>query len=217
MPTSPGLSRKYPQHYPAPRKYALVIGCVDCRLLDDLVRFLDHDNLTNRYYQATFAGCTIALSSKAPVYYPRCDKGGNPIGEPMDFSAWQSAALDHLKLVLKLTKGDLTDVYIVEHADCGAYREFIKFDSQADPRREREKHAEYARAYAEELVAWYDSPEGKALADELREKFGAEVRPPLVRGFLMDLRGGVEPLFDLPTSRKKAKNTRPAADDEHYM
>lgn len=217
MPTSPGLSRKYPQHYPAPRKYALVIGCVDCRLLDDLVRFLDHDNLTNRYYQATFAGCTIALSSKAPTYYPRCDKAGKPVGEPMNFAAWQGAALDHLKLVLKLTKGDLTDVYLVEHTDCGAYREFIGLDAHATPKREREVHTEYARAFAEELVAWYDSREGLELIAELRERYGAEVRAPLVRGFLMDLRGCVEPLFDLPAAGKKAKKARPSADDERYM
>ncbi|HEY1191487.1 MAG TPA: hypothetical protein VGE74_27880 [Gemmata sp.] len=217
MPTSPGVSRKYPQHYPAPRKYALVIGCVDCRLLDDLVRFLDHDNLTNRYYQATFAGCAIGLSSKAPVYYPRCDTAGKPMGPAMDFSKWQAAALDHLKLVLKLTKGDLTDVYIVEHADCGAYREFIGFDSGTDPDREREKHTEYALAFAQELMAWYESPEGKELAAELSARYGAEVRPPLVRGFLMDLRGGVDPLFDPPATGKKPKKARHPEPDEHYM
>ena len=32
---------KYPDDYPAPRKFVLVISCVDYRLLDDLVRFLD--------------------------------------------------------------------------------------------------------------------------------------------------------------------------------
>ncbi|WP_148087714.1 hypothetical protein [Gemmata obscuriglobus] len=58
-------------------------------------------------------------------------------------------------------------------------------------------------------------PREKKLADDLRENFGADVRPPLVRGFLMDLRGSAEPRFDLPTSREKAKNTRSTADDKH--
>jgi hypothetical protein len=201
MPTSPGLSRKYPQCYPAPRKYGLVIGCVDCRLLDDLVRFLDHDNLTNRYYQATFAGCSIGLSGSAPVYYPRRDPKGNPVGEPLDFSRWRETLLDHLRLVLKLTKGDLTDVYIVEHTDCGAYREFLNDDYYRDPHNPRVKdehvaHELYARALAAELAAWYASEEGKKAEAELqRGNPDLKLVPPLVRGFLMDLRGGVDLLF----------------------
>lgn len=201
MPTSPGLSRKYPQCYPAPRKFGLVIGCVDCRLLDDLVRFLDHDNLTNRYYQATFAGCAIGLTAKAPVYHPRHDGGGSPVGPPLDFSKWKDALLDHLRLVLKLTGGDLTDVYIVEHTDCGAYREFLGTNYYADPtaprlKDEREAHAFYARALADELAEWFRTDEAKALGAELGlGTDGALLAAPLVRGFLMDLRGGVELLF----------------------
>lgn len=201
MPTSPGLNRSYPQCYPAPRKFGLVVGCVDCRLLDDLVRFLDHDNLTNRYYQATFAGAAIGLSSKAPVAHPRRDATGSPAGSPIDFSKWKATLLDHLKLVLRLTGGDLTDVYIVEHTDCGAYRVFLGTDYYADPanprtKDEKDAHAFYARALADEIAAWYGTAEAKELGVELG--YGADdapMRPPLVRGFLMNLRGDVELLF----------------------
>ena len=201
MPTSPGLNRQYPQCYPAPRKFGLVIGCVDCRLLDDLVRFLDHDNLTNRYYQATFAGAAIGLSSKAPLAHPRKDASGSPSGPAIDFAHWRTTLLDHLKLVLRLTGGDLTDVYIIEHADCGAYRVFLNTDYYADPTKprveeERKAHAFYAQALADELAAWYQTDEAKEVAAELG--FGADDAPmqaPLVRGFLMNLRGDVEMLF----------------------
>ncbi|MBY0456982.1 MAG: hypothetical protein K2V38_06575 [Gemmataceae bacterium] len=197
MPTSPGVSRKYPQCYPAPRKFGLVVGCVDCRLLDDLVRFLDHDNLTNRYYQATFAGCAIGLSAKAPTYYPARDPHGNPVGPPLDFGHWKQTLLAHLKVVLKLTGGDLTDVYIVEHTDCGAYREFLGADYYADPAHpdtpaERDAHAHYARSLAEELVAWFQTDEAREWGRQLGR---GDLRTPLVRGFLMNLRGDVELLF----------------------
>jgi hypothetical protein len=201
MPTSPGLSRKYPHCYPAPRKFALVIGCVDCRLLDDLVRFLDHDNLNNRYYQVSFAGASIGLSDSAPSYYPRCDKRGKPVGDRLDFSKWKKALIDHLKLVLKLTKGDLTDVYIVEHADCGAYKEFLKKDYYENPTNpdsaaEQADHEHYAQALADDLAKWYESNDAKELGKELKHITGKKkLAAPLVRGFLMDLRGGVHRLF----------------------
>ncbi|AMV26341.1 hypothetical protein VT84_18230 [Gemmata sp. SH-PL17] len=226
MPTSPGLSRKYPHHYLAPRKYALVISCVDCRLLDDLVRFLDHDNLTNRYYHLTFAGCAIGLNKKAPVYHPTCTQRSAHTCVPFDFSTWKQALYDHLKLVLTLTKGEVTDVYVIEHADCGAYKAFLNVDYYADTANpdtdaEHNDHHAHALELAKELIEWYDTPAAKALAADLKKQFGLEeLRPPLVRGFLMDLRGGVERLFDSPTPGKRAKKARtPAAsaDDECYM
>lgn len=194
MPTSPGLSRKYPQCYPAPRKFGLVIGCVDCRLLDDLVRFLDHDNLTNRYYQATFAGCAIGVCSKPPR--PRAPGAKLP-----GFAKWRATLVDHLKLVLKLTKGDLTDVYIIEHTDCGAYRVFLDRDYYADPSNpdaagEHKDHEHYARILAEDLAGWFASDDAKELEAEIQEtNKNFKLTAPLVRGFLMDLRGGVDLLF----------------------
>lgn len=196
MPTSPGVSRKYPQCYPAPRKYGLVIGCVDCRLLDDLVRFLDHDNLTNRYYQATFAGCAIGVCSEPPKPGAR-----NKSSKPPGFAKWRGTLVDHLKLVLKLTKGELTDVYIIEHTDCGAYRLFLDRDYYADPSNpdtagERADHAHYARVLAEDLAGWFESDDAKELEAEIQETNKAfKLVPPLVRGFLMDLRGGVDLMF----------------------
>jgi hypothetical protein len=219
VPTSPGLSRKYPHGYPAPRKFALVISCVDCRLLDDLVRFLDHDNLTNRYYHLTFAGCALGLSSISPPYHPHCGHRDKHVCVPFDLSHWKSTLREHLRLVLTLTKGALTDVYIVEHADCGAYAAMLGVDYYADPANpdleaEHKAHTEYALALANELVAWYDSAEAK----ELEAEIGAELHPPLVRGFLMDLRGGVERLFDPPAVGRKAKKARhPAHVKEDFV
>jgi hypothetical protein len=212
VPTSPGLSRKYPLGYLAPRKFALVVGCVDCRLLDDLVRFLDHDNLTNRYYQATFAGCALGLSGASPVYHPQCDHREKHTCVPFDLTKWRDSFRDHLRLVLTLTKGALSDVYIVEHADCGAYAALLGVDYYADPANpdtegERQAHYHYAMELANELVGWYDMAEAKELEAEL----GVELRPPLIRGFLMDLRGGVEQLFDPSAVGKRAKRSRHAA------
>ena len=218
MPTSPGLSRKYPHGYPAPRKFALVISCVDCRLLDDLVRFLDHDNLTNRYYQVSFAGCALGLSSASPPFHPQCGNRGKHRCVPFELSKWKDALRDHLKLVLTLTKGELTDVYVVEHADCGAYAALLGADYFVDPTHpdtegERRAHYHYAMELANELVGWYDMAEAKELASEL----GVSLQPPLVRGFLMDLRGGVESLFEPSAVGKRSKKPRGGGGEDDYV
>ncbi|MBN9118982.1 MAG: hypothetical protein J0I06_07450 [Planctomycetes bacterium] len=218
MPTSPGLSRKYPHGYPAPRKFALVVSCVDCRLLDDLVRFLDHDNLTNRYYQVTFAGCALGLSGAAPEYHPQCDHRGKHRCVSFDLAKWKDTLRDHLRLVLELTNGGLTDVYIVEHADCGAYAALLGADYYADPANpdlegERQAHYHYAMELANELVAWYEMAEAK----ELGARLGVALQPPLVRGFLMDLRGGVELLFDPSAVGRRAKKARAASAEDDFV
>lgn len=216
MPTSPGLSRKYPHGYPAPRKFSLVISCVDCRLLDDLVRFLDHDNLTNRYYQVSFAGCALGLSSASPPFHPQCGTRGKHKCVPFELSKWKDTLREHLKLVLTLTKGGLTDVYIIEHADCGAYAAMLGVDYYADPAHpdtegERQAHYHYAMELANELAGWYETGEAKELAAEL----GVELRAPLVRGFLMDLRGGVESLFEPSAVGKRTKKPRTAGVEDY--
>lgn len=219
MPTTPGLSRKYPDCHLAPRKYAMVISCVDCRLLDDLVRFLDHDNLTNRYYQVAYAGAAIGLSDSAPDYYPQCSPSSTHRHDDkcvkLDFSCWKAMLYDHVELVLNLTKGDVTDIYIIEHRDCGAYKAFLGDDGDyyGNPSAplledERLEHKKRAEELAKEIREWFATDRIQNLICELRgiQRDTKKVVTPLVRGFLMDLRGNVEPLFD-PTIQK-AKRTR---------
>jgi hypothetical protein len=172
MPANPGCHSKYPDGlYAAPRKYTLVVSCVDYRLLDDLVRFLDHDNLTNRYYHSTFAGAALGLAGKV-LEQP-----------PPNIKHWKPTFDDHLAAAVLLTKGQLSDVYIVHHEDCGAFREFLKLgDAPLDPNEERALHAAYAAV----------------LAADIRSQFGPNTplrrkqKVPHVHTFFMTLRGNVE-------------------------
>ena len=208
LPASP----KYPDHYPAPRKFALVISCIDCRLLDDLVRFLTHENLTNRYYHLAFAGASLLLSDEINdgVKWPPpvC---GRPDGKP-----WIETLHAHLGTVIALTLGKLSDVYIVEHRDCGAYEKFLpnSHHSRTDetgPDKERREHKVFALALRDELLNWFKEYMEKADAEQQKPppKPGepdCRKQPlpelPNVRCFLMGLRGEVEDL-DKPPKRKK--------------
>lgn len=119
MPTCSALARDYPasKKYPAPKKYVLVLSCVDYRLLDDLVRFLDHDNLTNRYYHVALAGAALGV-------VPPPKSAANPPVVAPDY--WRKTFIDHVKATVELTHGQLSDIYIVQHEDCGAFRLFVE-------------------------------------------------------------------------------------------
>lgn len=202
---------KYPDDYPAPRKFVVVISCIDFRLLDDLVRFLTHENLTNRYYHVAFAGASLLLSeeientTKWPV--PRC---GRPDGRP-----WRETLYAHLETVITLTGGKLSDVYIVEHRDCGAYEKFLTGshhspEDEEGKDDERREHKTFAVALSAELAAWFMDYQERAESDQTRSQSSECPKQPLpelphVHCFLMGLRGEVERLDEPPKGKKKAK------------
>ncbi len=42
--------------YDLPQDNVLLVTCMDLRLIDDIVDFMNHDNLRNRYDHVVFAG-----------------------------------------------------------------------------------------------------------------------------------------------------------------
>ncbi len=155
----------YDISYPPPRKAVLLVTCMDLRLMDDVVQFMDHDNLTNRYDHVTIAGCALGA-----------------LGANGKHPHWVDTFKDHFKIAHELR--EFEDVYIIEHRDCGAYKKFLgkkggSFDdTPADQEREREVHARWAYEAAEVMKEW-------------ARRMGVPLN---VRSFLMNLRGDVKPL-----------------------
>ncbi|GIW86500.1 MAG: hypothetical protein KatS3mg108_0824 [Isosphaeraceae bacterium] len=88
-------------------KNVLLVTCMDLRLLDDAVRFMDEQNLTNRYDQFIAAGASLSLVRPAR-------------GEPDPFASTRHGFYDHLELAVALHQ--IRYIYVIEHLDCGAYR-----------------------------------------------------------------------------------------------
>ncbi len=144
------------QHLPA-RKNALLVSCMDLRLIDNIVSFMHADNMTNRYDQYIAAGCSLGI-----------EKNKN----------WRQSFFDHLKLACDLH--DIQDVYILEHRNCGAYKEMLgkagNFGvSAAEQKREKSSHKKYADQLNHDIVKW-------------AKENGYQLT---VQNFLMDLRGHV--------------------------
>lgn len=202
MPVGTPVHNNYPNDYPAPKKYVLVLSCVDYRLLDDLVRFLDHDNLTNRYYHIALAGAALGVGPNPPVAHAKT------------FAGWRQTFIDHVRATVTLTEGKLTDIYIVQHEDCGAFKLYDgKFECMnLEDQLERNRY--YAKILqddiSEHFCGDYNPPyESKCInkCDEevVVESAGSQDKPttatgtvqhhpPIVHTFFMDLRGNVERL-----------------------
>src|SRR5688500_12378539 len=123
MQAKPDFYEPDPVDYAAPKKYVLVVSCVDARLLAELVRFLEHDNLANRYYHVTFAGAALGLTDRV---LEDLSGPGNP---PAAFAQWRQMFIDHARATVLLTDGKVSDIYIVQHQDCGAFRVYIDKNS----------------------------------------------------------------------------------------
>ncbi len=155
-------SGKYPE-YPATRGPVLLLTCMDLRLMDDVMQFMYHDGLTNRYDHVIMAGAALGAL------------GGNK----KEFAHWKQTFLDHLNGAYELHH--IKDIYIMEHRDCGAYHAVFKVaepfgDSPDELQREADCHRRYAELLEAEIEQW-------------AKKRGISIR---VKSFLMGLRGEVE-------------------------
>lgn len=198
MPVCTSIHRAYPPDtaYAAPKKYVLVLSCVDYRLLDDLIRFLDRDNLTNRYYHVALAGAALGAVP------PPQDDGDPAVVAP---AYWRQTFIDHVRATVRLTHGELTDIYIVQHQDCGAFKLYVNGFKHWDEPNQRGCNERYARALADDIAAQFCAAYNGA--HEHEEGRTVQEKPPAVHAFYMDLRGNVSHIGSrVPPKDAKCEN-----------
>lgn len=101
---------------------ALLLTCMDYRLLDDTARYMNERGLRGRYDQVILAGASLgAVTSKYP--------------------AWNETFWQHLDLAIQLH--GVHQVIVMDHRDCGAYRLILGEDLSTDAAREKAVHAKY--------------------------------------------------------------------------
>ncbi len=168
--------------YPPPRGNVLLLSCMDMRLLDEVVRFMRHDNLANRYDHLISPGCSLGALG----------------AEQSQFEHWMQAFRDHLMVACRLHH--VETVYLLEHRDCGAYAELLKEgegkfgDTPSEVRREQQVHRRYVRRLERKILEWTSELDWKLT----------------IRSFLMGLRGEVErldrPVGELPEKPRRSRS-----------
>ena len=164
--------------YPPPRGNVLLLSCMDLRLLDDIVKFMNQDNLSNRYDQFILAGAALGALGG-------CDE---------NYAHWRKSFFDHLGAACQLH--NIQDVYILEHRNCGAYHKVFHVapefgDSDAELKKEADCHRKYAQLLEDEIAAWCEEQK-------------VHLR---VRSFLMGIRGDVTLLTDPKKSNRSKRKS----------
>jgi hypothetical protein len=132
------LPSQHDTNYPAARGPVLLLSCMDLRCMDEIVQFMDHDGLTNRYDHVILAGAALGATGVSGKY-----------------PHWSDTFDNHLKIAYDLHH--IKDVYILEHRDCGAYAEFLgrkgsfEYDDSAI---ETATHLKYARRLKRRIKRW---------------------------------------------------------------
>lgn len=184
------------RHAP-PRKHVLLLSCMDQRLLDDTVSFMNGYNLANRYDQVIFAGTALGVMH---------------LESPPANSAWNDVFFHHLQVAIDVLGRKIKDIFILEHRDCGAYKHFHPShndyygDDPCGQNLERDHHCEQAFMLANKIREYCLEQQGqakKAMADATCEVYRLKAEERLkawkdihVKCFLMDLEGKVEHLSE---------------------
>ncbi|MEX1662494.1 carbonic anhydrase [Thioclava sp. 15-R06ZXC-3] len=110
---------------------ALLLSCMDYRLMDDIVRYMDGRGMTDKYDHVVLAGASLGAMTD-------------------QFSEWGKTFRDHLQVAIDLHQ--IKRVIIMDHRDCGAYKTILGEDFGKDPAKETQVHTEYLTLLAAEIT-----------------------------------------------------------------
>ena len=109
----PGMARA------AGHAEALLLSCMDYRLMNDVEAYMDGRGLKENYDHVILAGASLGAVNTT---YP----------------AWRDVFFTHLDLAVQLH--DVHRVIVVDHRDCGAYKLLLGEASVKDPATELASH-----------------------------------------------------------------------------
>ena len=111
---------------------ALLLSCMDYRLVDDIARYMDGRGMTNNYDHVVLAGASLgALVEAKPD--------------------WGKTFWDHVDVAKQLHH--IHKVIIMDHRDCGAYKVFLGPDAVKDAEAETKSHTAQLRKLAAQVAA----------------------------------------------------------------
>lgn len=99
---------------------ALLLSCMDYRLIDDTERYMAGRGLKDRYDHVVLAGASLGAVTE-------------------EYPAWNKTFWDHLGLSVKLH--NIKRVILLDHRDCGAYKTLLGADLGKTPGFETDTHA----------------------------------------------------------------------------
>ena len=125
---------------------ALLLSCMDYRLVDDTERYMTNRGLRDKYDHVILAGASLGATT---------DK----------YPCWSQTFWDHLDVAIKLH--NIKKVIVLDHRDCGAYKVILGEDFAKDPGKEKSVHTDKLSALASRLKEKYPGLEIELLLMDL--------------------------------------------------
>lgn len=168
-----------------PRKHVLLLTCMDQRLLDDIVQFMNGLNLQNRYDQVILAGASMGALRLPEKTTPK----------------WKQVFFDHLVAAINVLHRDIKDIFLLEHLDCGAYKYLHPDDDVQKAYFEARELSELVVHHSHEVLTFADEVRRFCIAQQEKARNDTMVtvkqwQDIRVRSFLMDLIGNVHEFDD---------------------
>jgi carbonic anhydrase len=128
---------------------ALLLSCMDYRLMDDIEKYMSGRGLRDKYDHIVLAGASLgAVTPKYP--------------------AWNQTFWEHLDIAIKLHA--IHKVIVMDHRDCGAYKVILGADKVADAKMEKDAHAVHLKQLKSAIVKKYPKLEVELLLMSLDGK-----------------------------------------------
>lgn len=131
-----------PRAHASGKTEALLLSCMDYRLMDDIEKYMSGRGMRNKYDHIVLAGASLgALVEKYP--------------------AWRQTFWSHVDIAIQLHQ--IHKVMVMDHRDCGAYKVFLGKDFGRDREKETAAHAEQLNRLAAEIRKKYPKLEVELL------------------------------------------------------
>lgn len=124
-----------------------LLSCMDFRLLDDIVNFMDKNCQTNNYDQYISAGASLGYNQNI-------------------FPEWKKSIENHIDLSIKLH--NIKKIYIIDHMNCGAYKKI--YNNNLSNEEEYKLHIENIYECINKLKTKYPHLEYKGFIMDLKGK-----------------------------------------------
>ena len=125
----------------APGTEALLLNCIDYRLIAPTYRYMSERQMDGKYDQFILAGASLGVDNTK-------------------FPEWGKTFWEHVQLAIDLHS--IRRIIVMDHRDCGFYKDIHGKDLAADPKEEFAVHAAQMRRVRGEIARRH-----KALAVEL--------------------------------------------------
>lgn len=113
---------------------ALLLSCMDFRLMDDIERYMSGRKLRDKYDHIVLAGASLgAVTDKYP--------------------AWSKTFWEHVDIAIKLH--NIHTVIVMDHRDCGAYKVILGPEHAKDSETEKEAHAVQLKRLKSQIAEKY--------------------------------------------------------------